>query len=68
MIGSGAGEDDFVKPAVEGTEKVINAVLKNASTVKNFVQTSSMAAVCGAPGSKPDTYVFSDKDWSDVDS
>jgi len=58
-------EDDLIRPAVDGTLRVLRACAASG-TVKRVVQTSSVAAVAyGREGSAPK--VLDEDDWSDVD-
>ena len=57
-------EGTLVPQAVEGTLNVLKACVA-AGTVKRFVYTSSMSAVCvGSHLNDPD-YVYTESDWSD---
>ncbi|MEM7214992.1 MAG: aldehyde reductase [Pseudomonadota bacterium] len=57
-------EDELIKPAVEGTLRVLRAAAENG--VKRFIQTSSMVAVAyGHPHDR--TEPFTEKDWSVLD-
>jgi adenylate kinase len=58
-------EDELIKPAVEGTQRVLQAIAEHAPTVKRVVLTSSIASVMHSPndGKTP----FGEQDWSDVD-
>ncbi len=58
-----ADEDDLIRPAVEGTRRVLAAAVRNG--VQRVVQTSSVAAV--AYGYKDKNRTFSEKDWSNLD-
>ena len=57
----GDPEEYFVRPAVRGTENVLNAVGKSDS-VKRVVVTSSCAAIYGYPSDKDG--VFTEEDWN----
>lgn len=58
----GDDESKLVKPAVEGTKRVLGAAAR--AGVKRVVLTSSCASI--AYGRKdPPSYVYTDKDWSD---
>ena len=58
-------ENEILKPAVEGTERVIKAAIR--AKVKRVIQTSSMASVCyGHSADHPS--VFTEDEWSDPDS
>lgn len=61
-------EEEYVPPAIQGVDNAVNAILKNSSSIRNVVFISSMAAVCGAPGSRPSDHVFSSNDWSDPEN
>ena len=50
--------DELLKPAVEGTEKVLNACIKNG--VKKVVVTSSVAAIMDIDSGK----VHNEDDWA----
>ena len=50
--------DELLKPAVEGTEKVLNASIKNG--VKKVVVTSSIAAIMDVDSGK----VQNEDDWA----
>jgi len=53
-------ERDLVKPAVLGTENVINECLANKD-IKRVVVTSSMISVCGP---KDEGYTYKETDWN----
>ncbi|MGB3464060.1 MAG: aldehyde reductase [Cyclobacteriaceae bacterium] len=55
-------ENDIIRPAKEGTLRVLRAAVSNQ--VKRIVLTSSIAAICY--GHKSTGQVFTEKDWSDV--
>mmetsp|Transcript_29240 Transcript_29240/g.54199 ORF Transcript_29240/g.54199 Transcript_29240/m.54199 type:complete len:336 (-) Transcript_29240:204-1211(-) len=60
-------EDDIVKPAVEGTNAVMEGC-KAAGTVKRIVLTSSIAAIFHCdPKDRPADGLFDESCWSDVD-
>jgi dihydroflavonol-4-reductase len=62
-IANPKNENDLIRPAVEGTLRVMKAARANG--VKRFVQTSSVAAIyAGHPASR--TEPFTEDDWSDV--
>eukprot|EP01088_Endostelium_zonatum_P021465 TRINITY_DN8490_c0_g1_i1.p1 TRINITY_DN8490_c0_g1~~TRINITY_DN8490_c0_g1_i1.p1 ORF type:complete len:355 (-),score=95.93 TRINITY_DN8490_c0_g1_i1:52-1047(-) len=63
---SGKTEDEYVKPALNGTLNVLKAVEKHPE-VKQVMLTSSWAALGGGKGKLPDDHVFSEKDWSNED-
>jgi nucleoside-diphosphate-sugar epimerase len=54
---------DFIKPAVNGTLGVLKSALKNGSTVKRIIITSSCAAVYTVQ-SEPGCW--SETDWNDA--
>ena len=54
-------ENDLIKPAVEGTERVVSLALKQ--NVRKIVLTSSVAAISSGHTKKQ----FSEEDWSKVD-
>jgi dihydroflavonol-4-reductase len=56
-------EEDLIRPAVEGTRRVLEAAVRNG--VQRVVQTSSVAAV--AYGYKDQSRTFTEKDWSRLD-
>ena len=57
--------NDLIRPAVEGTERALNAAL--AAGVKRIALTSSFAAIgYGHPSVRKEP--FSEKDWSNLDS
>jgi dihydroflavonol-4-reductase len=56
-------KNELIRPAVEGTRRVINAAL--AAGHKRIVLTSSLAAIdCGH---RDHTHVFTEDDWTDLD-
>ncbi|TEB29189.1 D-lactaldehyde dehydrogenase [Coprinellus micaceus] len=59
----GDDPDDFIKPAVNGTLGVLKSALKNGSTVKRIIITSSCAAVYTVQ-SEPGCW--SESDWNDA--
>ncbi len=59
-------EDDLIRPAVDGTTRVLKACAQSG-TVKRVVQTSSVAAVAFGHD-KDATEVYSEKDWSNADN
>ncbi len=63
FLGEPDNEDVFVKPAVEGTLRVLEAC--SDSEVKKVVLTSSMAAV--GYGHAKEKNIFSEEDWSKTD-
>ena len=56
-------DDIMIRPAVEGTQRVLGAAVRNG--VQRVVQTSSVAAV--AYGYEDKNRTFSEKDWSRLD-
>lgn len=60
---AGKEEEMMIKPAVFGTENVLNAV--NASpTVKRVVLTASTVSVWGDPHERGKGHVFTEEDWN----
>ncbi|MFQ5479084.1 MAG: SDR family oxidoreductase [Candidatus Binatia bacterium] len=60
-------ENDLIRPAVEGTMRVLRACAATRGAVKRVVLTSSVAAV--AYGHPPDDHrVFTEEDWSVVEA
>lgn len=56
--------DVLVKPAVEGTKRVLAAAVK--AGVSRVVQTSSCAAIAnGLGGTSTGEHTFTEADWSD---
>jgi dihydroflavonol-4-reductase len=58
---NGDPDEVFIRPAVQGTENVLNAVAK-AGSVKRVVLTSSCAAVYGYNADKDGAYT--EEDWN----
>lgn len=56
-------EDQVVKPAVEGTKKVMEAALE--AGVRRVVLTASLASICGTQTKKNPAHIFTEKDWND---
>ncbi|GGA55659.1 SDR family oxidoreductase [Pelagibacterium lentulum] len=57
--------NDLIRPAVEGTERALNAAL--AADVERIVLTSSMAAIAyGHPRNRSE--IFTEHDWTQLDS
>lgn len=56
-------EDELIIPARDGALRLLRAA--KAGGVKRVVLTSSMAAIASDPG-KPNSYVYSEKDWTDI--
>ncbi|MCE4058674.1 aldehyde reductase [Pandoraea sputorum] len=61
--GDKAGEDDWVRPAVEGNLRVLRAA--RAAGVRRVVLTSAFGAIC-AGHRKPEHRPFDETDWSDL--
>jgi len=59
-------EDELIRPAVDGTLRVLRAAAE-AGTVRRVVVTSSVAAVAYGHNRGND-HVFTEKDWSAVDN
>ncbi len=59
----GATEENVVKPAVQGTRNVLEAVV--AAGIDRVVLTSSTAAIYGWYGMHPVEHVMTEADWSD---
>jgi nucleoside-diphosphate-sugar epimerase len=57
-------ESEIIKPALEGTKRVLNAALK--AKVKRLVLTSSVAAI--SVGHGEDKHSFDESDWSNTDA
>jgi len=57
----GSTRDNVVKPAVEGTRKVLKAVQRNG--IKDVVLTSSTAAIYAYFGKFPIEHVMTENDW-----
>jgi dihydroflavonol-4-reductase len=57
-----ADENDLIRPAVEGTLRVLRAAAKS-STVRRVVVTSSVAAVAYGHGDSQ-SHAFTEEDWS----
>ena len=57
-------EDDLIRPAREGTIRVLNAAVSN--NVKRVVMTSSIAAVV-YDNDQDETKIYSESDWSRTD-
>jgi nucleoside-diphosphate-sugar epimerase len=58
-----ADENELIRPAVEGTLRVLRAAAKS-STVRRVVVTSSVAAVAYGHGDSSESRVFTEEDWS----
>ncbi|ETW05152.1 hypothetical protein H310_04159 [Aphanomyces invadans] len=55
--------DSLVEPAVKGTLNVLRSVARTPS-VRRVVLTSSTISIYGHCGTKPDSHVFTEEDWS----
>ena len=55
--------DELIGPAVAGTVGVLNSALRNGTTVRRIVVTSSCATVITA---QKEFRVFGEKDWNDL--
>ena len=62
IVGEPEDENEAIRPAVEGTNRVLEAALK--AGVKRFVQTSSFAAV-GDEAQNRGSKVWTEDDWAD---
>ena len=60
----GDPQEKFIRPALEGTENVLNSVA-TAPSVKRVVLTSSVAAVHGFNDDKIGT-PYNEKDWNET--
>ncbi|KAI0000835.1 hypothetical protein BJV74DRAFT_116510 [Russula compacta] len=56
--------DDIIIPAVRGTTSILNSALKHRKTIKRFVLTSSIVAVCDA--SVQVAASFNESNWNDA--
>ncbi len=63
-LGSPKDENELIRPAVEGTLRVLNAAARNG--VKRFVQTSSTVAVVAGHGRDRVT-AFTEDDWTNLE-
>ena len=63
QLGEPKDPNDLLKPAVEGTLRVLRAAV--ASGIPRFVQTSSMAAVVGGQRLRGSN-LFTEDDWTDT--
>lgn len=61
--------DELIKPAVEGTNRVLNAcadeVARNGKKLKRVILTSSIASIHGE--STTDGEPYTEDDWSDIE-
>jgi len=64
---SGGNLEDFVKPAKEGTLRVLEGAMKEPSVVR-VVVTSSVAAIAYGHDDLSDTTNFGDSDWTNLDN
>ncbi|KAE8553905.1 hypothetical protein EYB25_002443 [Talaromyces marneffei] len=55
---------DLIDPAINGTVGILNAIKKNAPSVKRVVVTSSGAAVMDF--SQPPTHTYTEADWNNM--
>jgi dihydroflavonol-4-reductase len=55
-------EDDLIRPAVDGTLRVLRAV-RDSSTIRRVVLTSSLAAITAGHA---ESRLFTEADWADV--
>ncbi|EFQ98071.1 NADPH-dependent methylglyoxal reductase GRE2 [Nannizzia gypsea CBS 118893] len=55
---------DLLAPAINGTSGILQAIKKNAPSVKRVVVTSSFAAIIDP--TKPSSYVYSEADWNPI--
>ncbi|EKX50916.1 hypothetical protein GUITHDRAFT_151113, partial [Guillardia theta CCMP2712] len=65
-LGPPKHEDDLIKPAVEGTTRVLKIALE-CESVKKVILTSSFVAVGSGHPDAPADKVFNEDDWSNVD-
>ncbi|MBB4658161.1 SDR family oxidoreductase [Parvularcula dongshanensis] len=63
--GSPKDEDELIRPALEGTKRVLTAAKK--AGVPRAVLTSSVAAVAYGTPAKPEGELFTEDDWTDAD-
>jgi nucleoside-diphosphate-sugar epimerase len=67
--GADVGEEQLIKPAVEGTTNVMNSVAKHKDAIKCVALTSSLAAVAGFTGTDKTSREdgrFSEADWNET--
>jgi nucleoside-diphosphate-sugar epimerase len=62
-----ADEDELIRPAVDGTLRVLRAAA-SSGTVKRVVLTSSVAAISAGHPGQADSPVLTEEDWSDLDA
>ena len=60
-------ENEVIRPAVQGTLNVLRACAESNVSVKRVVLTSSLGAVMNL-GNDDTSYVFSEKDWLDLEN
>ncbi|XP_018015562.1 LOW QUALITY PROTEIN: NADPH-dependent aldehyde reductase ARI1-like [Hyalella azteca] len=63
-VGESPSEQSLVKPAVEGTKRVLSAAAK--AGIKKVVVTSSFAAVSADPAPADPSKKFDEEDWTDT--
>ncbi|KNC86280.1 hypothetical protein SARC_01602 [Sphaeroforma arctica JP610] len=56
-------EEELIRPAVDGTKRVMEACAAEGSKVQRCIVTSSLASIMGCE--KPEGHIFTEKDWSD---
>ncbi|TQB75868.1 hypothetical protein MPDQ_001469 [Monascus purpureus] len=57
-------ERDLIRPVLEGTRNILEAIEKNAPTVKRVVLTSSFASMFDSSKGNRPGYVYNEKDWN----
>jgi nucleoside-diphosphate-sugar epimerase len=57
-------EYNLMKPAVDGTQAILE-LARRTGTVKKVIVTASTACIYVNYGAKPPSYVYSEKDWTD---
>ena len=62
-----ADEDELIRPAVDGTLRVLRAAAASG-TVKRVVLTSSVAAISAGHPGRADSPVLTEEDWSDLEA
>ena len=62
-----ADEDELIRPAVDGTLRVLRAAAASG-TVKRVVLTSSVAAISSGHPGRADSPVLTEEDWSDLEA
>lgn len=58
-------EETYLKPAINGTENVLNSILEFGTNVKRFVYTSSNSAVHSKNRESP-KFIETEESWNDV--